>query len=136
MDIILKAKLNAYTKGTISGATLSKIYTSKIDEQVPLDLIDEETKLPIYSIKKHFVIEVTDNPQHLLEVLQNINKILDYNISISNGTNVFYGLESLSTNYVSDDYVQGFYIKNNNLYLDLILEENKNYIIDIQVIFE
>ena len=136
MDIILKAKLNDYTKGTISGATLSKIYTSKIDEQVPLDLIDEETKLTIYSIKKHFVIEITDNPQYLLEVLQNINKILDYNISISNGTNVFYGLESLSTNYVSDDYVQGFYIKNNNLYLDLILEENKNYIIDIQVIFE
>ena len=76
MDIILKAKLNAYTKGTISGATLSKIYTSKIDEQVPLDLIDEETKLPIYSIKKHFVIEITDNPQYLLEVLQNINKII------------------------------------------------------------
>jgi len=137
MDIILRAKLNAYAKGNITDTAFNKIYTSKIDEKVSLDLTDPETELPIYSIKKRFNVDTSEDTLPLIEVLSDIHNVLDYTISFDDGTDKYYGLSSLAQNYVSsDDYIQGLVIEDNVLYLDLTLPENRKYTVDIQVIFE
>ena len=79
MDIILNAKLNAYTKVSPNDSNLSQILQAPLDVPIDLNIVDSLTNNKVYAIRKQ--ITITKNQD--IELLQNCNMIYDYNVAIS-----------------------------------------------------